>query len=320
MATIPSALKHIYEFGPFRLDPQKRLLLRGSEPVPLTPKAIETLIVLVESRDRVVSKDHLMKTLRPDSFVEESNLSQNIFVLRKALGDSTQEKRYILTVPGQGYQFTERVREIGEQQELDLVVESRTHSQVVVRQASGSIWLRVAALAFSVGLIGVVGVRWFSHRPIPSNGRAPLFVAEFTNATGDTVFDDVLREVVKTELNRSPIVEVVDDDRMSDLLRSLTDAPDAHLTPDLTRQVCRRGQGKLMMEGTIKPQGSAYVIELAALDCTSGLVQFRQQAESRNIDDVLSTLSKLAAATRLRLSGAPANVPLDPAPLPTPSV
>src|SRR6266700_6327078 len=106
MATMPSQIKRLFEFGPFRLDPQKRLLLREDETVPLTPKAIETLIVLVENRDRVVSKDELMKTLWPDSFVEESNLSQNIFLLRKALGDSAQERRYILTIPGRGYQFT----------------------------------------------------------------------------------------------------------------------------------------------------------------------------------------------------------------------
>src|ERR1043166_8004836 len=111
MATISDDLKHVYEFGLFRLDPHKRLLLRENEPVSLTPKVIETLIVLVENRNRVVSKDELMKALWPDSFVEESNLSQNIFVLRKALGDS-QERRFILTVSGKGYQFVASVEEI----------------------------------------------------------------------------------------------------------------------------------------------------------------------------------------------------------------
>ena len=320
MATIPSDLKHIYEFGPFRLDPQKRLLLRGSEPVPLTPKAIETLIVLVENRDRVVSKDHLMKTLWPDSFVEESNLSQNIFVLRKALGDSTQEKRYILTVPGQGYQFTERVREIGEQEELALVVESRTHSQVVVRQASRSIWLRVAALAVFIGLIGVVGVRWFSHRPLPPNGRAPLFVSEFTNATGDTAFDEVLREIVKTELDRSPVVEVMDEERVSELLQAMGKSYGTRLTPELTQQLCERGQGKLLATGEIKPQGAGYVIELSVLDCSSRNTLFHQRKESKDKNEVMSRVSQVAAATRLQLSKNSANATESPAPLPTKSL
>ena len=159
MATMSSQIRRLYEFGPFRLDPQKRALWQGSEPVSLTPKAIETLIVLVENRDRVVSKDHLMKTLWPDSFVEESNLTQNIFVLRKALGDSPHEKRYILTVPGQGYQFAEIVREVGNQAEgADaLIIQSRSLSQVVVEKGvldSKRVWTSVIALVLiSIGVV-----------------------------------------------------------------------------------------------------------------------------------------------------------------------
>lgn len=74
--------KGLYEFGPFRLDPGKRLLLRDNQPVPLQLKAFETLLVLVRNSEQVVLKDHLMKSVWPDTFVEESNLAQNIFVLQ----------------------------------------------------------------------------------------------------------------------------------------------------------------------------------------------------------------------------------------------
>ena len=104
--------KHFYEFGPFRIDPDERLLLRGDDPVPLTPKAFETLLILIRSSESVVLKDDLMKSLWPDSFVEESNLTQNIFVLRKALGETAQDARYIATIPGRGYRFMEKVREV----------------------------------------------------------------------------------------------------------------------------------------------------------------------------------------------------------------
>jgi serine/threonine protein kinase/tetratricopeptide (TPR) repeat protein len=178
---------------------------------------------------------------------------------------------------------------------------------------SGVVLVIVAAV--SVGLY-----RYRSHRAIPSNGRESLFVAEFTNATNDAVFDDVLGEVVKTELGRSPVVEVVDDGRVSELLKSIGQAPDARLTSDFAQQVCERGQGKLLAEGVIKPQGGAYAIELTALDCASGRVLSHEQAESKNIDEVLTTVSRLAAATRLRLSGTVGNTVNDPAPLPTLSV
>jgi DNA-binding winged helix-turn-helix (wHTH) protein len=243
MATMSSQIKRLYEFGPFRLDPQRRLLFREDEAVPLTPKALDTLLALVENRDRVVSKDDLMKTLWPDSFVEEANLSQNIFVLRKALGDSVQEKRYILTVPGRGYQFTETVREIGEQaEELSLVVESHTHSQLVVQQAAvDSIWLKVAALTVLIVLISASGVIWVSHRSPPTNGRALLLMSEFTNATDDSDFDEVLREIAKSELDRSPIVGVMNEERTSELLQSMGKSYGTRLTPELTQQLCERG-------------------------------------------------------------------------------
>ncbi len=125
---------HLYEFGPFRLNPQKRLLLREDEPVPLSPKAFDTLLVLVENSGKVVLKDDLMKAVWPDSFVEEANLSQNIFTLRKVLGDSPEQRRYIATVPGQGYQFTETVRVAGAEVQDDLVVESHSRTRVVIEE------------------------------------------------------------------------------------------------------------------------------------------------------------------------------------------
>ena len=90
-----------YEFGPFRLDMQRYLLVRDNEPLHLSPKALKTLLVLIENRDRVVRKDELLKWIWPDAHVEESNLAQNIFVIRKALAEENND-RYILTIPGTG--------------------------------------------------------------------------------------------------------------------------------------------------------------------------------------------------------------------------
>ena len=90
--------KVLYEFGPFRVDPEKQVLLRDNQPVPITPKTFETLLILVRHSREVVSKDELMNELWPDAFVEEANLSQNIFMLRKALGDTPDDRRYIVTL------------------------------------------------------------------------------------------------------------------------------------------------------------------------------------------------------------------------------
>ena len=100
-----------YEFGPFALDADKRLLLRDGVPVPLAPKALETLLALIEYRDRVVSKDELLQRIWGDTVVEEGGLTRNISILRKALGEKPDEHQYTVTVPGRGYQFVANVHE-----------------------------------------------------------------------------------------------------------------------------------------------------------------------------------------------------------------
>jgi serine/threonine protein kinase len=104
--------KNFYAFGPFRLDSEKRVLVRDGVPVPLSPKVAETLVLLVESAGRLVDKVDLMKRVWPDVFVEEGNLNKNIFVLRKLLGNWEGGREYIETVPKRGYRFVAPVHEV----------------------------------------------------------------------------------------------------------------------------------------------------------------------------------------------------------------
>src|SRR6187200_1654052 len=100
-----------YDFGPFSVDAGKRLLSRDGEPVPLAPKVLETLLVLIENRERVLSKDELLKQVWGDTIVEEGGLARNVSVLRKALGEKPEDHQYIVTVPARGYRFVAEVRE-----------------------------------------------------------------------------------------------------------------------------------------------------------------------------------------------------------------
>ena len=121
--------KRVYEFGTFRIDTANRLLLREGEPVPLKTKVIETLLVLIKNNGQVLEKDELMKQLWPSSFVEESNLTQNIYVLRKALGDSN----YIETIPRRGYRFTASVRH-WDDPGPDLVVRAQSRTTITIEE------------------------------------------------------------------------------------------------------------------------------------------------------------------------------------------
>ena len=101
-----------YEYGSFRLDPVEHRLTRNGIAVPLAPKAFELLLFLVQNQGRLLSKEQIMETLWPGSFVEEANLTVSISVLRKVLGEKEGNLRYIETIPKKGYRFIASVREV----------------------------------------------------------------------------------------------------------------------------------------------------------------------------------------------------------------
>ncbi|MGH9681919.1 MAG: winged helix-turn-helix domain-containing protein, partial [Candidatus Acidiferrales bacterium] len=102
----------MYEFGPFRLDPSERILSRNGVVVPLTGKAFDTLLALVQRAGHLVEKGELLHAIWPDSFVEEGNLKVLISGLRKALGDDREEPKYIVTVAKHGYRFVSEVHRV----------------------------------------------------------------------------------------------------------------------------------------------------------------------------------------------------------------
>src|ERR1700728_947420 len=155
--------KELYEFGHFRVDVRRELLFRSGEPVALTTKTFLILTVLIRNGSEIVTKDDLMKTLWPDPFVGEDNLSSHIFMLRKALGESAQDPRYIVTVPGKGYRLAESVQLVPDQ-ELTLIAASRSKMQLEVRETRPWRWIAIAVV---VVLLAVAFGAWrlISHRP-----------------------------------------------------------------------------------------------------------------------------------------------------------
>jgi len=204
--------QRFYEFGPYRVDPDERVLLRDQQPIPLPPKVFETLLILVQHSERVVLKDDLMKTLWPDTFVEEANLSQSVFVLRKALGESAQNPHYIITVPGRGYRFAEKVT-APSLEDGDLVVQSQSIQTVTIQEESSEAWRRLLwAGAAVILLAGCLGWYWHysSAKERPGVAGAPtaparrsVAVLDFQNLSGraeERWLATALPEMLSTEL------------------------------------------------------------------------------------------------------------------------
>ncbi len=125
--------QQVYEFDRFRLEVANRRLLREGEPVLLSPKAFDVLVVLVTHHGELLDKDRLMQMLWPDSFVEEANLPQNISALRKALGESPNQRKFIVTIPGKGYKFAAEVKALQSVEEI-VILERHARATITVQE------------------------------------------------------------------------------------------------------------------------------------------------------------------------------------------
>jgi len=294
LASKSENLREFYAFGPFRLDPEKEILLRAGEPIPLQPKAFQILLVLVRRHQQLVTKDDLMKAVWPDTFVEEANLSRNIFLLRKALGESPQDHQYILTAPGQGYRFAENVRLVPDE-EVSVIAAQRSKAQVRTQTKS---WRWIAA-ATVLALAVAGGVGWFllHRRPVLAD-KATLVIADFENSTGDPVFDGTLRQGLSVQLEQSPFLSLISDDRIRQTLVLMGKASDQHLTPEIGREICQRTGSAAVLDGSIASLGSQYILGLRAISCSTGDVLAQEQETVSSKEKVLSALDR--AATKLR--------------------
>src|SRR4030095_1912519 len=144
---------HVYEFAPFRLDVQRRFLLRDGQPVKLFPKEFDTLLALVENCGRGVKKEELMQRIWPDSFVEESNLTTNISHLRRALGESARQHQYIGRAPGGGYRFVADVREV---RAKEIPEQDARHREMLIREPPRAAVVAVIGRKFWLSCLAVL--------------------------------------------------------------------------------------------------------------------------------------------------------------------
>lgn len=289
--------KELYEFGPFRVDPEKQVLQREGEFIPLQPKTFQILLVLIRHNQELVTKGDLMKAVWPDTFVEEANLSRNVFMLRKALGESPPEQRYIITVPGQGYRLAENVRFVPAQQ---LSVVAAKHEKVEIQLAEARTWRRIGVAAIVVIAVAAATWRLFRHRAVLTE-KDTVVLADFANSTGDPVFDGTLRQGMTVQLEQSPFLSLISDQRIRHTLGLMGRSPAAPLTPEVARQICERTGSAAVLEGSVASMGNQYVLGLRAKSCRSGDILDEEQAQAPRKEDVLSALSQIAKKLRTRV-------------------
>jgi len=321
-----------YAFGPFYLDPLKRLLLREDEPIPLSPKDFDLLFALVQHRGEVLVKEELLKSVWPDTVVEEGNLNRHISTLRKTLRESPNEHEYIVTVPGRGYRFVAEVSEEWREsphppsQEIDVgsttgdagSMGSRGFQAHVAtlhappfpvslplgrgspsRVRYGLTGLAVGTVVSLAAISLAAGALLLSMRPKPIlKDTDYVLISDFVNSTNDPVFDDTLKQAVSVQLSQSPYLNILSESRIRTALQLMTRPPDTRLTPAMAREVCLRTESKVYIAGSIANLGNQYVVGLNSVNCQTGDSLAQEQAVADDKGRVLKALD--GAATRLR--------------------
>ena len=290
--------RQMYEFGPFRVDPTKELLLREDVTVPIAPKAFQILLVLIRHNQQLVTKDDLLKTVWPDTFVEEANLSRNIFLLRKALGESPQDHQFIVTVPGRGYRFAEEVQ-LAPYQELNVLAAS--HSNVEVDMEEARPWGWIAATAVFLVVVAAGAWKLFVHRAPALSEKDTVVLADFANSTGDPVFDGTLRQGLEVQLLQSPYLNLISRDQIQQTLRLMDKAADTRLTWQIAWEICQRTGSAAALEGSIANLGTQYVLGLKAVNCRNGETLDEEQVKAARKEEVLNALTMIASKFRSRV-------------------
>jgi TolB-like protein/DNA-binding winged helix-turn-helix (wHTH) protein/tetratricopeptide (TPR) repeat protein len=297
-----------YQFGAFRLNPDAGQLVDGSGPIPLAPKVFETLVLLVENRGKILTKEELLARIWPDTFVEENSLARNISVLRRALGDGENGSRFILTVPKRGYRFVADVEVIEPDGRAAKAAAKPAEAPGAVTAAKPKRSLTPFLVAIAASVVLVLAVAaflpgawrerlrdYFAGSKIQSLAVLPL-----ENLSGDVAqeyFADGMTDALITDLAKIHSLRVIS--RTSTIQYKGTSKP--------VPQIARELGVDAVVEGTVLRSGNQVRV-------TAQLVRAQREGHlwaemyQRDVGDVMSLQGEIAQtiADRIRTQVTPA--------------
>ena len=237
----------IFRFGKFQIDARARTVRREKAIVTLNSRSFDVLLYLVQNPGRVLAREEILKNVWPDAFVDEHSLAQSISVLRRALEEKPGDNDYIVTLPGRGYQFVSPITVVAPESlsvstdvepagnaSNELLLQRQTIRTSVIteekaqpslpiprRWASERLVAAFATAAILLVSVAIVGGNWYwrSHREPKLTGRDTIVVADFDNKTGDFVFDDTLKQALTIQMEQSPFLHVLSNDKTAQTLK-----------------------------------------------------------------------------------------------------
>jgi len=309
-------IRELIKFGEFELDAAGFHLQRSGRTVKLERIPMGLLILLVERPGELVAREEIVAKFWGNTFLDTDNaVNTAVRKIRQALEDSPEQPRFIQTVSGKGYRFIAQIDKTAEQRQqspagLSAVV-TTLDAEPGTRLARH--W-KVAAMGVTA-LAGAFLVYSYLHKTPKLTDKDTIVLAEFANTTGDPVFDRTLRQGLAVQLEQSPFLSLISEERIRQTLRFMGQEPDARLTPEFAREICERTASTVVLEGTIASLGSQYVLSLSATNCRTGDILDDEQVQAARKEDVLNVLSQIANRFRARVGESLASVKQHDTPL-----
>ena len=329
MSAMSTGTGRIFQFGKFQVDATARALRREDAIVKLNSRAFDVLLYLVQNPGRLLTRDELLKNVWQDAFVDESSLPQSISLLRRALEEKPGDNSYIVTLPGRGYQFASAVRIIapegvvsedgntlpesttaGRSDSSGLIFQQHTVETSVITSKEENAQLSsplsrsrplMAAFAVVAALALLAGGYFYSHRRPKLTDKDIIVLADFSNSTGDAIFDDTLKTGLDVSLRQSPFLNVLSESEAAKTLQLMTRPANTKLTPEVAGEVCLRAGSKAYIAGSIGSLGSKYVVGLKAVNCQNGDTLAEEQVTAASKEKVLDALGEAASKLRAEL-------------------
>ena len=308
----------VVRFGDgLELDRGAYELRRSGRALKLERIPMEILLLLVERPGQLLSREDIIaRVWGQDVFLDTDNsINAAVRKIRQILKDDPEKPVFVQTVTGKGYRFIAAVTEVtvaarqgsvgspetkAQAIEPDLLISHHIEEKPAANGMRKRWKLIVAAALLAALALSVVNYLYF-HRTSNLTNKDTIVLADFTNTTGDPVFDGTLRQGMAVQLEQSPFLSLISEERIQQTLRLMGQPADSRLTPDIAREICERTDSAAVLDGSIASLGSQYVLGLRAKNCRTGEVLDEEQLQAARKEDVLNVLGEIASKFRTRV-------------------
>jgi eukaryotic-like serine/threonine-protein kinase len=303
----------VVRFGSFEADLREGRLTKSGIRIRLQDQPFQILALLLERPGQLVTRDEIRHKLwAQNTFVEfDDALNTAVRKLRSALNDSADNPRFLETVPRRGYRFVAPVAfvaappSIPAQREPSAPVPSEEIAAAPPHRPLSSPeiqWQQLALLAAVAFIVASWGIYWYVHRPtFRITAKDTVVLADIVNTTGESVFDDALRQGLQVGLEQSPFVKVLPERKTAIIVKQMGRSPDERIAGRTAIEVCQRTGSKVTIQGSVASLGTTYLIGLAAIRCDTGEPIANEQVQAKRREDVIDALGQATSRLRARL-------------------